>query len=85
MEQPSKRARIFSNLRKDLTFLSVREVSKKIAGSNIHDVTILHNIKLMRELVKEKCRECRKRLANLYKRSVKLSNGKAKKFNSRKA
>jgi len=39
----------------------------------------------MRELVKEKCRECKKRLANLYKKSVKLSNEKAKKFNSRKA
>ncbi|AKB83059.1 hypothetical protein MSBR3_2481 [Methanosarcina barkeri 3] len=50
----------------------------------IHDVTILHNIKLMRELVKEKCRECKKRLANLYKRFMKLSNEKLRKFNSRK-
>ncbi|WP_155396822.1 hypothetical protein [Methanosarcina barkeri] len=38
----------------------------------------------MRELVKEKCRECKKRLANLYKRFMKLSNEKLRKFNSRK-
>jgi hypothetical protein len=41
--------------------LAVREINKKITGSNIHDVTILHNIKLMREPVSEKYRKFRKR------------------------
>lgn len=63
--------------------LSLREVSKKIAGS-IHDVTILHNIKLMKE-PEERSMENIGRDWQIYeKRSVKFLKESLRKFNLRK-